>query len=174
MSLLLLFVLCVKFSSKITMLCKFLFWPLLYCNCIPSPMLLFVVWKTQVICAKVHARVHIACVRPEFESSLSTCSCSEFLNRHKATAVCLCISLCVCVRSPGAPSCVKYNCCVRKWKVSNCQSGGTRWNHVVCSLREKLSLTDTGQWQVPLFKTWRCRLRYSRVQLKRTTVLYPS
>lgn len=84
----------------------------------------------------------------------------------------MCLYIFVCVRSPGARGCVKYNCCVRKWKVSICQSGGTWWNHTVSLLRDKLSVTLTDQWQAPLFNMRRCGVmmseyhRYWRGQLK--------
>lgn len=59
-----------------------------------------------------------------------------------------CAYRCVCVRSPGARGSVKYKCCVRKWKVSICQSGWTQWSRSASSLRDKPSLTLLGWWWI--------------------------
>lgn len=80
-------------------------------------------------------------------------------------ALCVCIYLCVCVRSPGARGCVKYNCCVRKWKVSICQSGGTDETklslHCGTSCHSNLWTND----QFPFLNMWRCGVMMSGLAL---------
>lgn len=118
-----------------------------YCNYKTSPMLFFLLWKTQVICVKFYektcyaSRVCSVCVLLFTVFMFRV----HFLNQHKASAVCVCGCICVCVRSARARGCVKYNCCVRKWKVSICQSGG-----MVSSLRVKPSFTLMDQWCGPV------------------------
>ena len=117
----------------------------------------FGVWKTQVVCVKLYeTRVRMWSVLYGFESS---CSCLELLfkpTQSQHCALCVCVCVCVCVRSPVARGCVKYNCCVRKWKVSICQSGGN--DEPVRPLHWGTS-RHSHSWTNDLeFMMWRCQV----------------
>lgn len=105
--------------------------------------------------------IHVGCPAcvPELLSCLEL-----LLNQHKASTVCAC----ACVRSPGARGCVKYNCCVRKWKVSICRGGGShetvRSHHWETSHHSDSWTNDAIMWRcgvmMPDYHTyWRSQLK---------------
>ena len=119
--------------------------------------------------------VSLMCPLAVFESSFSMYSCLElFFYTNTKRALCVCVYLCVCARSPGARGCVKYNCCVRKWKVSICQSGGTdetiRSLHCGTSRHSHFWTND----RFPFFNMWRCGVMMSGLPqiLKRPFKMY--